>query len=245
MFSMLRWFKQSVEKEKDLVSFHVLSRLCRDHSFINVKINDDEHIFRSMILMVDPQEEFVLIDDLYPPAPEGFINDGCKVKVDCSERGHKTHFVTTLMSIESFEDMPALKLELPETLQHSQRRSDYRVSISQTEYLKVVLSGFGTKVVNGRILDLSTKGIQIKFAGPIPDGIRQDVIVNNCMFTLPDGTSIKCRILVSHARCYRKPITYTLVGGRLIDLPSKIQKKLDQFIFKIQREQRRRELDNT
>ncbi|MCX4027188.1 flagellar brake protein [Endozoicomonas sp. SM1973] len=242
MFQWLRRQREEKAPSYDGNNLQVLSKLCQEHSFIDVQPVDTNQNFRSIILQLYPEENYLLIDELYPNPPEKLLEPGNLLNISCHDQGFRTRFQSNFLGYENFDNMPAYRLSMPIDLQHGQRRLNFRVSIPAEDFIRVSLTGFGPVTASGRIIDLSSSGICLKLMGPPPDGLHRDGLVGNCIFKSTDEEHIKSKLFVTHLEFNRKPITHTIVGGRFMNMEPPIQKKLDRFIAKLQREQRRQSL---
>ncbi|WP_163831041.1 flagellar brake protein [Spartinivicinus ruber] len=242
MFQWLRKQRDEKTSSYDSSNLQVLNKLCQEHSFIDVQPTDINQNYRSMILLVQPEENYLLIDELYPAPPQKVLEPGNLLDISCHDQGFRTRFQSSFLGCEHFENMPAYRLSMPIELQHGQRRMNFRVQIPPEDFIRVSLTGFGPVTASGRIIDLSNSGICLKLMGPPPDGLHRDGLVGNCIFKTTDDEQVKSKLLVTHLEFNRKPITHTIVGGKFMNMEPSIHKKLDRFIAKLQREQRRQSL---
>lgn len=243
MFQWLRRQREEKQPENDIHSLEALTKLCQEHSFIDVHPTDTNQNYRSMILLVHPEESYLLVDEFYPNPPRSVLEPGNPLDISCHDQGFRTRFQSSFIACENYEDMPAYRLTMPSALQHGQRRSNFRVEIPPEDFFRVSLTGFGPVTASGRIIDLSCSGICLKLMGPPPDGLHRDGLVGNCIFKTSNDDQIKGKLLVTHLEFNRKAITHTVVGGRFMNLEPPIQKKLDRFLARLQREQRRHSLE--
>lgn len=218
-----------------------LETLQRRHSFIEVKFPRIERTFQSMILELHAEEGYVLIDELYPAEGRQLLLEGDVAEIGGKSTGVVVSFYSRLLARESAGEAPVYRMELPEEIGASFRRTSYRVYVEREAGLSIDIRKADGSSYHAHVINLSTDGIKISIAGDVSKDLKRNDLMENCVIRLPNGIDIDCHVDVRNVYAMRTPSLNTMVGGQLkLDLPSH-RTKLDQYLAAVQRKQRRRE----
>jgi c-di-GMP-binding flagellar brake protein YcgR len=218
-----------------------LETLQHRHAFIEVKFPRIERSFQSMILELHAEDGYVLIDELYPAEGRQFLLEGDVAEIGGRSVGVVVSFYSRLLARESVEGTPVYRMELPEEIGASFRRTSYRVYVERETGLVIDIRKQDGSSYDANVINLSTDGIKISVRGDVTKEMTRNHLLENCLIRLPNGADIDAHIDVRNAYAMRTPSNHTMVGGQLtIDLPSH-RTKLDQYLASVQRKQRRRE----
>jgi flagellar brake protein len=218
-----------------------LETLQHRHSFIEVKFPRIERSFQSMILELHAEDGYMLIDELYPAEGRQFLLEGDAAEIGGKSTGIVVSFYSRLLAREIAEDAPVYRMELPEEIGASYRRTSYRVYVERETGLTIDIRRPDGSSFDAHIINLSTDGVKISLRGDVSKEIAQNNLLENCLIQLPNGIDIDCTIDVRNAYAMRTPSLNTMIGGKLtVDMPSH-RTKLDQYLASVQRKQRRRE----
>lgn len=218
-----------------------LEMLQRRHSFIEVKFPRIERSFQSMILELHAEEGHMVIDELYPADGRQYLLEGDIAEIGGKATGVVVSFYSRLLARETAGDAPVYRMELPEEIGASFRRTSYRVYVERESGLSIDIRRADGSSYDAHVINLSTDGIKVSLQGDVSKEMTRNHILENCLIRLPNGADIDCHIDVRNAYVMRTPSLNTMLGGVLtIDLPSH-RTKLDQYLAAVQRKQRRRE----
>lgn len=218
-----------------------LETLQQRHSFIEVKFPRIERSFQSMILELHAEEGYVLIDELYPADGRQHLLEGDAAEIGGKSTGITVSFYSRLLARETGGDAPVYRMELPEEIGASFRRTSYRVYVEREPGLSIDIRRPDGSSYDAHVINLSTDGIKTSLRGDVSKEMTRNHILENCLIRLPNGADIDCHIDVRNAYVMRTPGLNTMMGGLMtIDLPSH-RTKLDQYLASVQRKQRRRE----
>lgn len=233
--------KPSVARQSAADRYSQLETLQRRHSFIEVKFPRIERSFQSMILELHAEEGYLLIDELYPAEGRQYLLEGDVAEIGGKSVGVVVSFYSRLLARESVDGTPVYRMELPEEIGASFRRTSYRVYVERESGLSIDIRRPDGSSFDAQIVNLSTDGIKTSIRGDVSKEMIRNHVLENCLIRLPNGADIDCHIDVRNAYAMRTPGHHTMMGGQLtIDLPSH-RTKLDQYLASVQRKQRRRE----
>lgn len=169
---------------------HTLERLQRGREFLHVVAPGDDREHMSMLLHVDPQGGFLVIDELNPPRrPEPTAGDellclgragGVFVGLRCNVAG-----------TESWEGYGALRLHWPHALYQLQRRAHFRVPVRPGEVTALELHRRGARSLPAQCLDLSSSGMRVRAPVATDFELAAHEWIERLYFEL-DGKPIEC-----------------------------------------------------
>jgi len=222
--------------------YQQLELLQQHHSFIEVKFPRVQQSFQSLILELHPEDGYLLLDELYPPAGRQALIEGDSAEISGRDRGVNVAFFSRLLLREIIDDMPAYRMELPEEIGISRRRSAYRIYVEREAGLHVDIRPDEQTTLDAGIVNLSSDGVKLDIEGDISQQLERQPRWEGCLIRLPGDIDIDCDIEVRNGYVMRSPRLHTLVGAKLHIAQAPQRAKLDQYLAAVQRRQRRREL---
>ena len=129
--------KPSVARQNAADRYSQLETLQRRHSFIEVKFPRIERSFQSMILELHAEEGYLLIDELYPAEGRQHLLEGDVAEIGGKSTGVVVSFYSRLLARESVDGTPVYRMELPEEIGASFRRTSYRVYVERESGLSI------------------------------------------------------------------------------------------------------------
>lgn len=230
------------EQQEALDRYRQLELLQQRHSFIEVKFPRIAQSFQSMILELHAEEGYLLIDELYPPDGRQALLEGDAAEIGGRGSGITVSFYSRLLLREVLDGTPAYRMELPEDIGASYRRSSYRVYVEREPDLLIDMRDPEGTPLDASIVNLSADGIKISVHGDATKLLERQHLWENCVIRLPSGIDLDCEIDIRNAYLMRTPTQHTLAGGKLNLNAAQHRAKLDQFLAAVQRKQRRREM---
>ncbi len=226
------------ERQKTLFN---LSKLQREHSFVDVRFPARADVrFHSMILDVDPENNLVTLDELYPRNQARRVEIGDVVEITSRTRGIKLGFLSQVEKVRLSEGEISYDIQLPENVRQKQKRNNFRVNIPQDAGIKLYLHTETELMCS--VLNISTKGIGLVIAGNLSQELEKQTQLHDCLLELPEQPAITCSINIRSVEFKSRPTSRTIVGALLENINTSNQKKLDQYVASIQRLQRQQEL---
>jgi c-di-GMP-binding flagellar brake protein YcgR len=222
--------------------YHQLEILQRRHSFIEVKFPRVQQSFQSMILELHADAGYVLIDELYPPHGRQALLEGDSAEISGRSSGVAVAFYSRLLLRDLVDGLPTYRMELPEDIGVSYRRSSYRVYVERETDLQIDIRREDGTALDAGIVNLSADGIKISVQGDVGKLLEQQYRWENCLIRLPAGIDIDCTLEIRNVYPMRTPTLHTLAGGKLEIATAPHRAKLDQYLAAVQRNQRRREV---
>lgn len=228
-------------RQRDYLS---LFQLMRDHRMLRLKVHGDSHVYQTVLLEVNVEEGFLVIDEPFPF--DGILSGNLRqnVVLEYQRQGFTTVITSVVeMRIEEGGDQ-YFRLEWPK-IEVLQRRDQFRLGIPQNLVDEVSLTGFnGLKLES--VLDMSASGIRIAFEGDQMESVYAGAYLQNICLCLHGCAPIMLNLDITH--CHYVPdadlgkVKMTVAGGRLVGLTYRERQVIERFIFSAQRSQRRNEL---
>jgi len=219
-----------------------LQQLALDHTFVDVRFPERAgNSYQSLILNVNPDEGYLLIDEFFPSSDNILVSPGDEVEITSQRKGMPVSFSTVVQSIciDDGDGMPAYRLEIPDSVEARQRRRHFRVQVEPDAGIKVRIPNDDNTTLLCTVHNLSYSGIGFSTGGNIAQQLETQRIFSNALLTLPSEVTIQCKIEVMSYEFKRMPYRHTLIGGKFSAISSSNQKKLDQYLATMQRIQRK------
>ncbi|MGB0213741.1 flagellar brake protein [Algiphilus sp.] len=167
----------------------LLVRLRRLRNLVTLRAATSQREFSSMLLSLDLQHRYLVLDAPRPRPPEGLFIGGTRVYARTQLDGAALVFTAHIDSIitrdsEGEAADGSLMMEWPGRVSYYQRRRDYRVSVPATLMhtpARLVVDG---KAREARLVDLSTSGAAILLTGDTA-GLHEEECVD-CVLPLPE-----------------------------------------------------------
>ncbi len=212
----------------------------RSREFLEVMVEGDEVVYQSMILELDPIERTILIDELFPTGFVGLV--GQKVHLAIRQKGgRKIKFETVIQQQHSYDDAPIYVLAMPQDIETGQRRSAYRLPLTDSMAIDSHFVGPEGQPYHGSLRNVSSTGIAMEVlldaaAGDDgPDNFHYNDILDDLVFDFA-GVNINCEATVRSIEIDEEDQNHILIGAEFIDLPPVDQRVLERSIMRIQRD---------
>ena len=219
-----------------------LQQLISERSFVDVTFPERSRAsFQSLLLKVDAEERYVLIDELFPSRHVGMIESGDIVEVTSRAKGMPMKFRTLVEAIQldTSDGMPSYRLALPGAVEAAQRRGTYRVPLGRDSGVRLRIMNPDGSTELGTVLNLSRGGLGFSCQGNISDRLRENNHLGGCKLSLPDGEVMTIDVDVRSFEFKRYPYRHTVIGSRIRSISSGDEKALDRFMIAQQRLLRR------
>ena len=226
------------------VEIIALMRALQDaHTLVAVYWDGGSRSIVTNVLAVDPEFEEIVLDAAAKDEDNASLLRSTPVTAVALLDQVKIQFQASRASQTVFEDAPALRVRLPDSLLRLQRRNFYRVATPVAKPLKVVVppAGERAKSMELRVFDLSCGGVGVLQPGSAPPCERGTVLAN-CRIDLPEVGSITSAMVLRFAAAETGANGSPQVrcGFEFVDLPSSMMTAIQRYINKLERERRAR-----
>ncbi len=216
---------------------HTLERLQRAREFLGVIVPGEDHEHMSMLLHVDPGEQFLIIDELNPPRRPALM-PGEQLLCLGRAGGMFVGLRCTLERLQDWEGYGALRLGWPQALYQLQRRANYRVPVRPGDVSGLELFRRGARSLQAQCLDLSASGMRLRALAPGDFDLAGNEWIERLQFEL-EGQPIECAAQLRFVRVLRSAAgepAARLVGLSLQQLSMPQQRLLQRYVQRRDRE---------
>lgn len=217
----------------------LLDRIQASRALLSVRIPSVSGLFTSLILNIDHDAGWIMIDELNPEEGHRKFLDVRKLTVYSEFDGVDIRFDGTLIEAGIQDKIYYYKINFPDTLKYFQRRSAYRVHVLRATEIAVILMVTDGEYYKGTLYNISSGGLGIKFTKAAPKGIQHGQIIRECEIRFPDGEKFICALEARHLILIRNN-EQSLLGARFINLNNVQQRTINRFIALLEREVRRK-----
>lgn len=228
--------------------FAVLRSLQKHRSPLSIQFHGrDNQTYTSIILKVDLEEGYFILDEIAPPSGHKKVMSGSPFSIKANDKGVQVLFGSNIIVGAGRNDGAAIyKVPLPKKLLYKQRRDAYRAHIALADQAEVKLTSYERqKPLLGRIIDISSSGCKIEFSYLVDPAFEELEVFDEVSFELPESTfdtSVLCSAEARHA-VYFEDKNMTQCGFRFLNPDGRNQREIDRFVAYLQREARRRGLE--
>ena len=223
-----------------------LRMLQESHDPLTITFHERSQRFQSYVVSVDRDNNILELDEMMPRDGERFLengepfrvegfHDGVRIAWECNER----------VTVDASGDTRCYSGPLPTEVTYHQRRNAFRAALKLSQLVGVVLAGEklkGAGEIRGELLDISATGCKLRFAGNIEERLQLGQIYEKFSASNPLGltqTSVELRHLHFEER-----LNATFAGVRFHNVTGQMQRKIESFVYQLQREARRFDKDD-
>jgi len=221
-----------------------LQQMVEERNFVDVRFpTKSDTAYQSLLLKVDPIEQVVVIDELFPAHGAYLISPGDEVEVTSTRKGLPVRFSTWIKAISISDDdgIPAYKLAMPNTVDAKQRRKNFRVSIDPDSGIKLRIRGPDQNRLLCTVQNLSYGGIGFTCHGNLTEQLRETPIMRNSILSIQGIGDITLDIEARSFEFRRQPYRHTAIGARMDNISAGDMKKVEQYLLLVQRQRRKDE----
>ena len=213
-----------------------LSQLQDRRQIIEVRINDNNQSYQTLIMAIDVARGLLWLDDLFPAQRQLKIGDSITLRHH--RNGEQLSFSSPIVARGDSFGANGLAILLPETLSYRPRRQHQRCDLSHNLSLTAKIRSVGCEPSYGNLQDLSLGGAGLRLAGNILGQLRHGALLPVCELSLSDELVIRCSARVRAFSTTRAPHRCTLISAEFVDLSPERQHQLKQFLYKVTHSQR-------
>ena len=232
-----------------------LFQLKRAHSLLWMQVEGDDRLYQTVILHVDTEEPFILVDEPFPA--DGVLDGltGKNVTLLYSEDGQQQALSCQLLGKAGEDGAGIYQLSYPENVVKSQRREMYRLPVQDSENICLASDGvsqwlpgaLAERSVDPVVLDISVSGMRWAVQGNQQVDVHAGKLLENLNLSVPGCGEFKIDFDITHSQWVpalgQFRADHTIVGGSFVGLDIKQVQRLERYITLMQRQQRREQSD--
>ncbi|MGB9090092.1 MAG: flagellar regulator YcgR PilZN domain-containing protein [Pseudomonas farsensis] len=223
-----------------------LRQLLESHDPLIISFPERSQRFQSYVVHVDRDTGVVALDEMIPRDGEKFIENGEPFRVEGFHDGVRIAWeCSTPLTITQIDGHRCYSGPLPEEVVYHQRRNAFRAALKLSQLVDVAIDGTylkGDGAVRGKLLDISATGCKLRFEGNIEHRLQLGQVYENFKAANPLGLS-DTMVELRHLH-FEERINTTFAGVRFHNLSGQAQRKIESFVYQLQREARRFDKDD-
>ena len=215
----------------------VLNALLISRSLITVALPGTRLLSASMVIAIERDSNYWLIDALSEPEIQRELANGQRLIVRAAYGGIQVSCDAQLQAINASDTGPLLQLSLPSKVLHRQRRAAYRADIAAQDRPVVSLqSSKRGAPLEGVVFDISAEGAGVLFDRFVRPPIEPGELFT-CPQIHPELPEQTWTLIAKHPQYDRQTDKYRC-GFSFRGLTAADTKRLGQWVLGVQRAQR-------
>lgn len=223
-----------------------LRQLLESHDPLIISFHERSQRFQSYVVHIDRDNGVLALDEMIPRDGEKYIENGEPFRVEGFHDGVRIAWeCDTPLTITEIDGHRCYRGPLPTEVTYHQRRSAFRAALKLSQLVDIVLDGThlkGNGALRGKLLDISATGCKLRFEGNVEERLQLGQVYERFKAANPLGltdTMVELRHLHFEER-----INTTFAGVRFHNLNGQAQRKIESFVYQLQREARRFDKDD-
>lgn len=223
-----------------------LRMLLESHDPLIITFHERNQRFQSYVVEVDRENNVLGLDEMIPRDGERFLENGEPFRVEGFHDGVRIAWECNQpLTIVNADSARCYRGILPTEVTYHQRRNAFRAALKLSQLVDVVLDGDklkGEGAVRGKLLDISATGCKLRFDGNIEDRLQLGQVYEKFTASAPLALSnISAELRHLH---FEERLNATFAGIRFHNLSGQMQRKVESFVYQLQREARRFDKDD-
>ncbi|MBA6059578.1 flagellar brake protein [Pseudomonas juntendi] len=223
-----------------------LRQLQGSHDPLIITFHDRSHRFQSYVTHVDRESNTLALDEMIPRDGEKFIESGEHFRVEGFHDGVRIAWECNhALKISEVNGHRCYSGPLPLEMTYHQRRNAFRAALKLSQLVDVILDGThlkGNGALRGKLLDISATGCKLRFEGDVESRLQLGQVYERFKAGNPLGL-VDTMVELRHLH-YEERINTTFAGVRFHNLSGPAQRKVESFVYQLQREARRFDKDD-
>ncbi len=215
--------------------FSLLSKLEKNHSLLSIIVSGSSKMFGSMILEVNENKPYLVLDELYPrnEISESLLKK--KLSIETQLEGIEIRFSVTVDAAAMRDEIEYYKVSYPTFVFHLQRRSSFRASVGLSESIPVALSTDNDRLLQAELRDISLDGISAQIKSPLARELSVGDEIPTCVIHTPEGKKILASLEIARIKEMANSQAIR-IGARFIHISATDRHDLSRFIAQLDRQ---------
>lgn len=243
---------------------HILARVKEGRLPLSVRVPGSLERFASLVLELNAASGYLVLDELMPQTGQDLLLRAGRFEAWGKDNGVDFSFAGNVLQTGRQGDAAWYRVSLPKVIKYFQRRAYYRVHVGMALGIMVLLHREQAHdEVKGQLCNISIGGLSARLHQPallppepeenlvpgigvsaafpydLSPGLQTGEIIPDCRIRAQRDDEIICGLEVRHI-VYDPAHKLTRVGGQFIGLDRAQQKRLGNFVIKLERELRRK-----
>ncbi|MBH3427792.1 flagellar brake protein [Pseudomonas alkylphenolica] len=223
-----------------------LRSLQESHDPLIITFHERSQRFQSYVVEVDRESNRLALDEMIPRDGERFLENGEPFRVEGFHDGVRIAWeCNTSLTISEVDGHRCYRGALPSEVAYHQRRNAFRAALKLSQLVDIKLDGDklkGNGDLRGKLLDISATGCKLRFEGDVTERLQLGQVYEKFATGTPLGLS-QVEVELRHLH-FEERFNTTFAGVRFHNLNGQMQRKIETFVYQLQREARRFDKDD-
>ncbi len=216
----------------------LLASLYRKHASVTVNFSGQSQHYASMILDLDRDEGFFLLDELNPPSGNKHLLNGESFSVRATAQGISIFFShCQLLDIDRDEKGAIYKVAFPELVKHDQKREAYRARVLASMKAPIRLTSYQRGLsLKGSLVDISNGGCNLSLDQLVEPPLKEFEVFEDLVLNV-EGFERSVTVAAEIRRVAADEHKGTTqCGVRFVHVEGSVQAEIDRLVMFLQRE---------
>ncbi|EKT4521059.1 flagellar brake protein [Pseudomonas putida] len=223
-----------------------LRQLQDSHDPLIITFHERSQRFQSYVVHVDRDNNTLALDEMIPRDGEKYIENGEPFRIEGFHDGVRIAWdCDDAPTITEINGHRCYRSALPSEVTYHQRRNAFRAALKLSQLVDIVLDGEklkGKGALRGKLLDISATGCKLRFEGNVEERLQLGQVYERFAAAAPLGIP-QAMVELRHLHFEERANT-TFAGVRFRNLNGQLQRKVESFVYQLQREARRFDKDD-
>ncbi|AIR90045.1 pilus assembly protein PilZ [Pseudomonas cremoricolorata] len=223
-----------------------LRQLLDSHDPLILTFPERSQRFQSYVVKVDKDSDLLALDELMPRDGERFIESGEPFRIEGFHDGVRVAWECNHpLTITEIDGHRCYRGPLPSEVTYHQRRNAFRAALKLSQLVDIVVDGShleGDGPLRGKLLDISATGCKLRFDSDVESRLQLGQVYERFKAATPLGLA-DVMVELRHLH-FEERINTTFAGVRFHNLNGPSQRRVESFVYQLQREARRFDKDD-
>ena len=168
----------------------LLEKLLVNHTLLSIRLDNRSRTFGSMILEVNNQQNYLVLDEFYPRNEITESLTGNHLLIETKLNGVDIRFKTFVTAVAEKDNTEYYKVSYPTYVHHHQRRATYRANVGVSDSIPLALSTTDNVLMHAELCDISLGGIHARIKSPMFDKLSVGSELPTCIIQGHNGKKI-------------------------------------------------------
>jgi len=212
----------------------LLNKIYSKHSLLSVTIKSFNDYYGSTIIEINNDENYLVIDELYPEAGHKRIEIGTQLSFNTQYAGAFVNFIGKVNAIGGNEKAAYYKIAIPEELEYHQRRNTYRIATSISEPIQVNLVNEDEILIKAELRDLSHGGLCLRINASPHISIKSGSTIPTCLIQVDKTRKILSSLNICHVEEIKETGSLR-IGAEFAKMSKTDRRELEHLIATMER----------
>lgn len=213
---------------------HLLKKINAKHSLLSVTIESSEAYYGSTIIEINHDENYLVIDELYPEEGHAKITVGSHLSFITQHSGAFVNFIGTIEAIGENEKAAYYKIAIPKEIEYHQRRNTYRIATNVNEPILVNLVNNDEVLIKAELRDISHGGLCLRVNASPHISIKSDDYIPTCLIQVDKSRKILSSLNICHVETIKETGSLR-IGAEFAQMSKIDRRELEHFIASLER----------